>query len=73
MSHDQPEWDFVLCRSSDLFRLGAFVRQEKSGFWVWEGGERKKKEKKNVHTKKFEKERNRGKNIKSIKKKRNQI
>lgn len=46
MSHDQPEWDFVLCRSSDLFRLGAFVRQEKSGFWVWEGGERKKKEKK---------------------------
>lgn len=52
MSHDQPEWDFVLCRSSDLFRLGAFVRQEKSGFWVWEGGERKKKGKKKTYTQK---------------------
>ena len=26
MSHDRAKRDFVLCRSSDLFRLGAFVR-----------------------------------------------
>lgn len=29
MSHYRAERDFVLCRSSDLFRLGAFVWRKK--------------------------------------------
>lgn len=73
MSHDQPEWDFVLCRSSDLFRLGAFVRQEKSGFWVRGGGREREGKKKRTHKKNSKKNEIGGKNIKSIKKKRNQI
>lgn len=46
------------------------MRQEKSGFWLWGegGGKKEEKKKKKAHTKKFEKERNRGKNIKSVKK-----
>lgn len=44
------------------------MRQEKSGFWV-RGGGRERGGKKNAHTKKFEKERNRGEKYKKHKKK----
>ena len=48
MSHYRAERDFVLCRSSDLFRLGAFVRRKKRFSAV----EIKKKKKKRIQKKK---------------------
>lgn len=50
MSHYRAERDFVLCRSSDLFRLGAFVRWKKRFSAV----EIKKKRKKNKKKQKKE-------------------
>lgn len=70
MSHDQPEWDFVLYVGRRIYFVSERSCGRKKVAFGYGGreGEKKEREKKNAHTKKFEKERNRGKNIKSVKK-----
>ena len=69
MSHYRAERDFVLCRSSDLFRLGAFVRRKKRFSAV----EIKKKKKKRIQKKKTKEKKQKNETEKVHRKQRVQV